>query len=185
MNLLLIFIGLSVAVVLGLLLWFAGSSAGARKQVGSGSLSLSLTCSHVTNLSQIKQALDSRDFDYLAAKLDSSKLRELKKERRKVVLKYLAGLKGDFDQLMETAQIVASLSPEVEVKEEWKRFKLAFTFRLNYQIARAKFTLASPAFHGLENLANIVSSLEMELQKVVSEVTLSAMTPGESGSTQG
>ena len=185
MNLLLIFIGVFGAVVLGLLLWSAGSSAGTRKQVGSSSLSLSLTCKHVTNLSQIRQALDSKDFDYLAVRLDASKLRELEKERRQVVLKYLAGLKGDFERLLETAQIVASLSPEVEAKEEWKRFRLALRFRLNYQIARAKFTLASPTFPGLENLANIVSSLEIELEKVVTDISLAAMTPGESGSTQG
>ena len=185
MNLLLIFTGISVAALLGLLLWSAGKGSGSRKQIGLESLPLSLTCKHVTNLSQIRQALDSKDLDYLSTQFDSSKVRGFKKERRRVVLKYLAGLKEDFDRLMDTAQIVASLSPELETKEEWKRFKLAARFRLNYELARAKFMLGSAAFPGLENLANTVSSLEMDLERVVREITMSALTPGESGSAQG
>jgi len=183
-NLLLTFIGILVAGSLGLLLWTAGNSAGSRKQHGISSLPIDLTCKHVTNLSQIRQALDTKDFDYLSGRFESSKMRNFKKERRQVVLKYLAGLKEDFDRLMDTAQIVASLSHEVEAKEEWKRFKLASRFRLNYGMARIKFTTGSLAFPGLENLANIVSSLEIDLERVVTEITLSALTPGESGSAQ-
>jgi len=62
---------------------------------------------------------------------------------------------------------------------------LATRFRLNYEIARAKFALGSLAFPGLESLATIVNSLEMDLERVMNEITLSSLTPGESGSTQG
>src|SRR5262249_50618204 len=146
MNWFLILIGIFVAGSLGLLLWTAGNSARSRKQQGINCLSSDLACKHVTNLSQIRQALDIKDFDYVSERFASSKMRNFKSERRQVVLKYLAGLKEDFDRLMDTAQIVSSLSPEIEAKEEWKRFKLATRFRLNYEIARAKFALGSLAF---------------------------------------
>jgi len=153
MNLLLIFIGILVAGSLGLLLWTASHSSGSGKQQGMNFLVPDLSCEHVINLSQIRQALDTKDLEYISGKFSSSKTRKFRKERSKVVLKYLAGLKQDFDRLMDTAQIVASLSPEVEAKEEWKRFKLAARFRLNYEMARIRFTVGSPAFPRLENLA--------------------------------
>lgn len=184
MSLLLIFVGILVAGSLGLLLWTARNGASSRKQHEISSLPLDLNCKHVTNLSQVRQALDTKDFEYLSGKFESAKMRNFKEERRQVVLKYLAGLKEDFDRLMDTAQIVASLSLEVEAKEEWKRFKLASRFRLNYGMARIKFTTGSVALPRLENLANIVSSLEMDLERVMTEITLSSLTPGESGSAQ-
>jgi|SRR5262249_17794118 len=185
MSLLLILIGILVAGSLGLLLWAAGHGSASPKQQGINSLVPDLNCEHVTNLSQIRQALDAKDLEYISGKLPSSKTRRFRKERSQVVLKYLRGLKEDFDRLIDTAQIVASLSPEVEAKEEWKRFKLAARFRLNYEMARIKFTVGSPAFPKLENLANILTSLEMDLERVMTEITLSGLTPGESGSAQG
>jgi hypothetical protein len=179
MNLLII-IGVFVAGLLGLLLWSAGNSAASRKRTHTESATLNLACKHVMNLSQIRQALELGDYAYLTKKCDSRKARTVKKERRRVALKYLAGLREDFEHLMDTAQIVASLSPEVEAKEEWKRFRLALEFRTKYQIARVKFAMGSTAFPGLESLANLVSSFELQLERVVAEISLAAMAPSES-----
>src|SRR5215468_4380809 len=89
MNWFLILIGIFVAGSLGLLLWTAGNSARSRKQQGINCLSSDLACKHVTNLSQIRQALDIKDFDYVSERFASSKMRNFKRERRQVVLKYL------------------------------------------------------------------------------------------------
>lgn len=179
MNLILLIVGVLVAVLLGSLLWSAGKGAASRRGMKMDPVSLDLTCRHVLKLPQIRQALDREDLDYVAGKFEARKVRDFRKERRRVALKYLAGLREDFEHLMETAQIVASLSPEVEAKEEWKRFRLAAGFRLKCEIARARFMLGSPAFAGLLNLANTVSGLEMELDRIVGEITRTALKPSE------
>ena len=185
MNPLLLIIGVLVAALLGLLLWSTGKNAPARKQIQGKPASLDLTCKHAMNLSQIRQALERDDLDYIATKLDAQKVHNVKKERRQIALKYLADLREDFERLMDTAQIVVSLSPEVEAKEEWKRFRLAAEFRVKYQIARAKFSMGAFGFPRIEELSNIVSGLEIELEKVVSEISHAALATSESGSLKG
>jgi len=184
MNLLLVTVGVLVAGLLGLLLWSTFKKTGARRTGKHQMESISLHCKHVPNLSQIRQALDRADFEYLAAKVNEKAARRMHAERRRIALKYLAGLRGDFEQLMDAAQVVASLSPQVEAKEEWKRFRLSVEFKVKYQLVRAKIAMHAPGFRGLENLVQLVSSLAMNLERAVGEIGIAAMGPAAAVSTK-
>ncbi len=176
MNLLLVFLGILVASLLGLLVWAVGSGA-ARKPNASkqGTTELCLACKHVINLPQIRQALAQADFEYIQKKSKAETAKRVRKERRRIALRYLEGLREDFEQLMHAAQIVASLSPEVEAKEEWKRFRLSLAFRLKYQLARTKFAIGIPSFSGVQDLAQVVSSFAVALERAVREIGIAAM----------
>jgi len=183
-NLLLVGIGVLIACLLTLLVWAAGNRAAAPKPMQSEIGKLSLACKHVVNLPQIRQALAPADFSYLAKKSGPRTAQRVDKERRRIALRYLCGLREDFEQLMHAAQVVASLSPEVEAKEEWKRLRLGVEFRIKYQLARAKFALGAPGFPGLERLAQLVSSLAMDLERAVAGIGLGAMGPTTEASTK-
>lgn len=184
MSLVLVAVGAMVAGLLGLLLWSAGKKANSRKPLRDENGNLGLTCKHVVNLPQIRQALEPVDFDYLAERCDAERARRVRKERRRVALKYLEGLREDFEQLVDVAQVIAALSPEVEAKEEWKRLRLSAEFRIKYQLVRAKFILGVPAFPGLENIATMVSSLALDLERAVTRAAMTAMGPGTATSAQ-
>lgn len=185
MNLLLIAMGVLVASLLGLLLWSTGRKASERKPAQDEIGNLCLAGKHVVNLPQIRQALEPADFDYLSEKADAKTLRRIRKERRRIAMRYLAGLREDFERLVDAAQAVAALSPEVEAKEEWKRFRLSVEFRIKYQLVWLKFVVGAPAFPGLEGIATMVSSLALDLERAVTRTAMTAMGPGPSTSTQG
>lgn len=184
MNLLLATIGVLVAGLLGLLLWSSFKKNAVRKTAKHQIESISLNCKHVPNLSQIRQALDQTDFEYVTVKVNRKAARKVHNERRRIALKYLAGLREDFEQLMDAAQVVASLSPEVEAKEEWKRLRLNVEFRVKYQLARAKIAMHAPGSHGLENLAQLISSFAINLERAVEEIGIAAMGPTAAMSTK-
>jgi len=170
MNLLLVIVGIVVAGLLGLLLWSTMRKPGGHQRTNHEIVSISLTCKHLLNLSQIRQALEHADFEYLTEKSDPKVASKVRKERRRIALKYLGGLREDFEQLMGAAQVLASLSPEVKAQEEWKRFRLSVEFAIKYHLVRVKFAMRAPTFPGLENLAQLVSSLAMDLERAVTEV---------------
>lgn len=185
MNLLLVTVGVLVAGLLGLLLWSTFKKTDARRTAKLQIENISLSCTHVPNLSQIRQALDRADLEYLAANVNRKAARKIMSERRRIALKYLCGLRQDFEQLMDAAQVVASLSPQVEAKEEWKRFRLNIEFKVKYQLVRTRLAMRAPAFRGLENLAQHISSLAMDLERATHEIGIAAMGPVAAASTKG
>ncbi len=177
MNLLLIVMGVLVASVLGLLLWSTGRRVSERGPVRDEIENLCLAGKHVINLPQIRQAIEPADFEYLSERSDAKMVRKIRKERRRIALRYLEGLREDFERLVDTAQAVAALSPEVEAKEEWKRFRLSAEFRIKHRLVWAKFALGAPTFPGLEGIAVMVSSLALDLERAVAKSTVTAMGP--------
>jgi len=186
MNLFLIALGIFVAALLGLLVWSAGRKNATGKSVPSQRENLSLACKHLTNLPQIRQALEPGDLSYIANRLNRRIARTVRQERRRIASLYLESLRQDFDQLIEAAQVVASLSPKVEAGQEWKRFWLTLEFKWKYRLLRARFTMGSPgspAFAALSGLALLVSSLAINIEKAVAEIgEAAALTPNLSSS---
>ncbi len=185
MSLVLIGMGILVASMVGLLFWSTSRKASERKPAQDEIGDLYLAGKHVINLPQIRQALEPADFDYLCGKSDATLVRKVRKERRRIALKYLEGLREDFKRLVDAAQAVAALSPEVEAKEEWKRFRLGVEFRIKYQLVWVKFALGAPTFPGLEGIATMVSSLALDLERAVSKAAKTAMGQGMPTSAQG
>jgi hypothetical protein len=184
MNLLLITMGVLVAGILALLLWSTSKKASERGPVRDEIENLCLAGKHVINLPQIRQALEPADFEYLSGRSDAKMVRKIRKERRRIALKYLEGLREDFERLVDATQAVAALSPEVEAQEEWKRFRLSAEFRVKYRLVWAKFALGAPTFPGLEGIALMVSSLALDLERAVTKAAATAMRPGAPTSAQ-
>src|SRR5215813_11650590 len=147
MNIFLLTTGVLIAGLLGLLVWSVGRKNTASKpQRFSQGENLSFACKHLMNLPQIRQAMEPSDLAYIANRSNKGAAKTVRQERLQVACRYLRSLREDFDQLMEAAQIVASLSPQVEAEQEWKRFRLNLEFRCKYQLVRAKFAMGLPAF---------------------------------------
>jgi hypothetical protein len=168
--LLIITLGTFVATLLGLLVWSAGRKSVTSKSLPSPNENLSLACRHLTNLPQIRQALEPGDLAYIANRSNRGVARAVRQERLRIASLYLESLREDFEQLIEAAQVVASLSPKVEAGQEWKRFRLTLEFRLKYLVVRARLAMGSPAFMALSRLALLVSSLALDIEKAVAKI---------------
>lgn len=178
MSLLLITIGIFVTALLGLLVWSVGKKNMISRPLPCQKENFSLSCRHLANLPQIRQALEPSDLSYIATRSNQRIAKTLRRERRRVASHYLESLREDFDQLMDAAQVVAALSPEVEARHEWKRFRLNLEFRCKYQLVRMRFAIGSPAFIGLSNLALLVSALALDLDRAAAKIGESAaLTP--------
>lgn len=167
-------IAVAVGGLLGLLLWSA-SHRSSRTQSNLDQIDeQSLTCRHAVNFQHVRQVFESGDDQYLAERVDRALLRSVRKERRRVARKFLEGLREDFLRLEEVSSIVAVLSAEVDARHEWRRFRLAAEFRLKYAALRAKYAVGLATADSFLNLAWIVSSRAMELERAVAEIAASA-----------
>lgn len=170
MSIVLLTIGVVVAALLAGLVYSTRKQKFALTDTAENLEDFTFACNHLANLAQLRQALDSADLEFVKNRLHPRAARQLRKERQRVACRYLDALHGDFSNLMRAAQLVAALSPEVEAHQEWKRFRLNLEFQLRYRLLKAKFAFGSTQFPSLGNLARIVSSLAMDLERVVNEL---------------
>jgi hypothetical protein len=174
-SFLLLIVGVLIAILLALLVWSAGKkNANARDEI-SRREGIYLACKHLKNLPQLRQALEPSDFEYLKEHLGKRTAQKVQRERRRIALRYLEALHEDFVHLMQTAQLIASLSPEVEATQEWRRFKLSLKFEMKYRFLKAKYGFGSLRFPAMGNLALLVSSLAIDLERIVNEMSAAAM----------
>jgi hypothetical protein len=174
-NFLLLAVGILIAIILALLVWSAGKKNTIARDEVRQQKGLHLACKHLGNLPQMRQALESSDFAYVEERLGKRSAQKLHRERRRVALRYLEALHEDFVNLMRAAQLIASLSPEVEATQEWRRFKLSLKFEMKYRLIKAKYGLGNLRFPAMWNLAILVSTLAIDLERVVNEMSAAAI----------
>ena len=174
MSALLVTIGGCICLLLGVLLWSSARKPRTHHSAPVQEDCFTLTCRHLQNLSQIRQALERADLEYVAARASRKTAKRVRQERRGIVAAYLTGLREDFDRLMEATTRVAAFSPKVEASHEFQRFRLALEFRAKYALLRVKFAAGVPSFSGLGNLAWMVSSLAIDLERLMNEVSAAA-----------
>ncbi len=174
MSALLVTFGVLVAALLGALLWSSGRKPRSEPSARLQDSFFPLPCQHLANLPQIKQAVERADLEYLKKRVSPATANRLRRDRRRIVLAYLDGLREDFDRVAEATTKVAAFSPQVEAKHEFQRFRLALEFRARYTLLRIKFGIGIPAFDSLGRLASMVSSLAIELDRAMNEVAAGA-----------
>lgn len=170
MTLTLYFFVAIVACLLALLAW-AFSKPRPRKHLSEGAASLEqVDRRHATYLPLIRQALSPRDFVFLEKRGSHELVVRVRKERRRVVLSYLAGLRDDHLQLLRFAKAVALLSPEVTSSQELERAWLAVQFAFRYRILRAEVHMGRLSLRSLDGLSHMVSDLAVRVETAMSEL---------------
>jgi len=163
------FLGLT-GLLLALLIWAlrkppqsAGVFRGVRLPEECGSR-------HTAYLPQIQQALAKEDYEYISQKGSRELMRRFRKERRRTALAYLAGLREDFENLLEVARMIAVLSPEVTALEEFEKLRLTWKFRRRFERVRLEIWLGQARLADMSSLTNVVSGLSVRMQKAIKEL---------------
>ena len=174
MTFLFLLIAIMVGGALGLLLW-SSRNRHAPALGGAGHLKEeSLTCKNAINFHHIRQIFEPADVGYVSTRVDRSVLRNMRKERHRVAIRFLEGLREDFLRLEEVSSVVAALSAEVDARQEWRRVLLGAEFRMKYSALRAKYALGLATSESFRDLAWMVSSLAVELERTISEIAAGA-----------
>ena len=125
---------------------------------------------HISYLPQIKQALAPADWEFLASCGSPRLLKRVQKERRRIARDYLAALRTDFERLVRFAQLVSTLSPELDVAQELRGLRLRSEFWCRYQLIRLRLICGVRPLEAISGLSDIVSGFTVRMEKAVSEL---------------
>ena len=137
---------------------------------GSAGVPQDFQGSHVTHLPQIRQALAKADYEFVSRKAPAKLRRQLARERRRVALSYLSALRGEFDKLLRTARVIASLSPEVVAVQEFERLRLAVSFFCKYHVVRMRLLVGLAPLPQMNDLSNLLSGYSVRLEQAMREL---------------
>jgi hypothetical protein len=164
MSLSLFFLFGFVAILLFLLVWALGGPQKLPKTAADLDFLDETTRQHVNFLPQIRQALAKTDDDFLSGKALHGVQRRVRRERRDVALAYLSALRGDFQNLLRLARIIAVLSPEVAAVQELERLRLTVRFACRYELVRLKLLAGFAPLPQLDGLSNLISGLSVRIE---------------------
>lgn len=160
-----------VAILLGLFVWLLRSPRRhAPSAEGTSAILQSLQGSPVSHLPQIRRALAPADFEFASKKISREALRRIRRERRQVALAYLSALRAEMDQLLLTARVIASLSPEVVAGQELQRVLLTVNFLRRYQLIRLSVWAGFAPLPQLSALSDLISGYSVRLEEAMKEM---------------
>lgn len=160
----------SVAVLLLVLVWSLRDPRKLAKPAVGTAFSEAAGRRHVVFLPQIQQALAKVDADFLLEKGSLALQRRVRRERRRVVLAFLSDIREDFHSLLRLAKIIAMLSPEVAVLQEFERLRLTVMFDLRYRMIRMQLHAGLMPTSWLEGLSGLVSGLSVRIEAAMKEL---------------
>jgi hypothetical protein len=159
-----------VGLLLLLFLWAARGSKGRKARPVAGSFPEESLRSHVTYLSQIRQALGKTDAEYLAAVVSKELQHQVARERRRIALAYLSELRGEYRRLVRLAKVIAVLSPEVVAMRELERLRLTIEFAWRFEWIRLTLLAGWAPMTQLGALSDLLSGLSARLEAAMKQL---------------
>ena len=92
------------------------------------------------------------------------------RERRRVALSYLAALRQDFEELMHISRVIAALSPQIGVAQEFERLRLRVSFLWRYRVIWLSLRAGFAPLPQLSALSNLLSGYSVRLEEAMKEM---------------
>jgi hypothetical protein len=125
---------------------------------------------HIAYFPQIRQALATEDVAFLALRGSRALARQVRKERQKIALAYLACLRGDFLRLWRLARVIASMSQRVGMARELERLQLGLAFFCRYEMIRMRFLLGFAPLPEMGSLGEVISRMSVRLETAMNDL---------------
>src|SRR5262249_48355811 len=126
----------AMVLLAALLVWALRAPNKREEAFGSAISLLDEMGRHAIYLPLVQQALSQTDLKFLTSRGSAILARRVRRERRRVILAYLAALRDDFRQLLRFAKAVSVMSPEIATAQEAERAWLNAQFVLRYHTMR-------------------------------------------------
>lgn len=96
--------------------------------------------------------------------------KRVSRERRRVALSYLAALRQDFEELMHISRVIAALSPQIGVAQEFERLRLRVSFLWRYRIIWLSLRAGFAPLPQLSALSNLLSGFSVRMEEAMKEM---------------
>jgi hypothetical protein len=114
---------------------------------------------HYARLPQILQCLRQDDTDFLYARGHHELGDRLRRERKRIALRYLTQLEDEYQLLLETSRILAKIAPEISMTDEFQLFRLKVRFVVCCRYLRWRLRLGLQPW----DLFGILSDMEGDI----------------------
>jgi hypothetical protein len=134
---------------------------------------------HSSRMSHVLRSLQPEDTEYLRETGQVALMQTLRRQRRRIALRYLDQLQEEFEMLLEISRVLAVMSPEVIGIEELERWKLSLAFAATCAFLRWKLRLGLQPSSGFTLLSNMVTGIARQLDAATRHVAETAVRGSE------
>lgn len=160
----------TVAALLILLLWSLRPPREAKEGTSDLSCLEENGQRHAELYAPIRQAMASRDFKFLAKCAPGRLVRRVRRERRRIVLRYLTFLRSDLEKLLRLARAIALLSPEVAAVQEFERLRLTLNFMWRYRLVWMTVWAGYAPLPQMDGLNNLLSGFHVRVETIMKDL---------------
>lgn len=170
---LLIFIAL--ALILVLLLAWAGKPPKRFLRSPQEALEALSEERHYARMPQILQSLREDDTEFLRGRGQSALLHRLRRERKRIALRYLDYLEQEFQILLECSRILATLAPKLTPLTEFDRLWQNFRFILSCRYLRWRLRLGLQPWDAFGTISDMAGTITLRLEAATARLGESAL----------
>jgi hypothetical protein len=135
---------------------------------------------HYARLPQILQSLRPEDTDFLYASGHDDLAGRLRRERKRIALRYLNYLEDEYQLLLEASRILAKIAPEVSPMDEFERFRKNLRFVLSCRYLRWRLRLGLQPWNVFGTLSDMEGDLTLWLEAATTRIGERAATASDS-----
>jgi hypothetical protein len=122
---------------------------------------------HYKYFPQVCRALSDEDAQFLKLRATPAVRRLARRTRRMVALKFLTGLRDDYQKLDRLARVLASLAPSANQQRETQRVWLAFMFGFRWHVVRLEIWSGAAPVSQLQGMADFIGGLAAQTQSSI------------------
>jgi hypothetical protein len=125
---------------------------------------------HYARLPQILQCLREDDTDFLWAAGHKALAQRLRRERKRIALRYLTYLQDEYLLLLETSRVLAKVAPEISMMDELQRFRLSMRFALCCRYLRWRLRLGLQPWDAFGILSDMEGDITLSLEAATAHI---------------
>jgi hypothetical protein len=125
---------------------------------------------HYARLPQILQCLREDDTDFLCAAGHKALAQRLRRERKRIALRYLTYLQDEYLLLLETSRVLAKVAPEISMMDELQRFRLSMRFALCCRYLRWRLRLGLQPWDAFGILSDMEGDITLSLEAATAHI---------------
>jgi hypothetical protein len=120
---------------------------------------------HYKYFPQVCRALSNDDLEFLKSRASPAVRRSALRARRSVALKFLTGLRDDYQRLNRLARVLTTLAPSANQYREAQRIWMAVQFRFRWSLVWLEIWSGAAPVAELQSMAASIGALAAGMQK--------------------
>jgi hypothetical protein len=125
---------------------------------------------HYARLPQILQCLREDDTEFLSAGGYQALATRLRRERKRIALRYLTYLQEEYQLLLETSRVLAKIAPEISMMDEFERFRLSLRFTVCCRYLRWRLRLGLQPWDAFGILSDMEGDITLSLEAATAHI---------------